>query len=1195
MPSGDVKVGRLAVDVALDLDNFERQMKKDVPRAAGQAGDRAGREFDRSFSGRMKGFFSGVKKSLFSMQSLFVGVFAALAVRVGKRLFDIGSAVEETRSKFETVFGASSASVQAFIDDFGRLAGVTRNEGREILGTLGAVSQGLGMARDASAGFATEIFKLSADIGSFNNLPTEDVAQRITAALTGERESLKRLGIVVTEVEVQQRALNDTNKENVKALTQAEKATATLAIITEKAGVAVGDLTRTQDSSANIARRLSARFRDMRDTIAESLMPAMSQLLQLMDENSDALDTFAAAFGTAVRDITVFIRLIPEVTRGLVELFRALDNVDPLTRAFRDIRDVFQGKKSIGDLSRSASEDISDAWKNIGTTIREALDEADREDVFQTFLRNTVRAANSVKKLDALQQTVLASVDAQNLSLEDQDRVQRTILAIEAQRLKLTTKIKKDTEDTGKAIKETAGQVERLTRSLGQMAQQMLRTGAPTTAPAPTRARAAQAAAAVIRGLLREGATEFALYQRVLDQLGVTLDELAEKYPILAREIEETTDQLKEAGERTDTLDDASGKLVDNLLTGARAAINMASGLGVLGDSAALTLNQLVELGTGIARIAAGDILGGGIAAGGALVGLIGGLFGGGESAEQKRLREEAESTADALRRLADSSDAVARLFGGLTGGQIGDVKLVGKAVADAIAEAVASEAEDRGERLSQDQLLDIFRTSFLDAVREFGLTLSDLEAISAETGIEISALTELMKGNTANVQEAKEEWQALTTAIAQSDFSRIFESFSGQMRLLALEFDLLDITDAVDQLARLRETVAEFFGPELAARFEGLNLAEFEAELEAVFQEIKDGTFDVLQLEGLTFDEFLQFLQQADGLIDQIGGTVAGLAAAIDELNADMSRLSFEFQVFGTDLQGQFDAVTDELNEALAEIFADVLDDPELTGQIADLVSQLGSDGVIDPDNPLAGLMAALADGSVKASGPLADLIGALGGAGASVMDFALTLGDFDLSTQAGRDAAREAIRDLVSTLGEDLPEGIRGVILTILGIINQAEAEAGAADADRQQRAQDRARERARVRERERAAAAATTSQDFERIGSITIEELARSQAALDLHSFLLTDIAATNRELVRLEGGSPLPFALGALASPPQPPVSVTGGAGFSIGQIGPIGPFFVPEGSDPGGIDYDAFSEIMMSRIREALRASGQLGF
>ena len=1101
MPKGlNIPAGTVALEVAAELDKFERQMKKDVPKAAKKGGDKAGKEFSRSFSGRMKGFFAGVKKSLFSMQGLFTAVFAGLAVRVGKELFTIGSAIEETRSKFETVFGASSASVEAFIDDFGRLAGVTRNEGREILGTLGAVSQGLGLARDASAGFATEIFKLSADIGSFNNLPTEDVVQRITAALTGERESLKRLGIVVTEVEVQQRALLDTGKENVKAITQAEKATATLAIITEKAGVAVGDLARTQGSSANRARRVTATFRELRDAVAVGLLPAFDQMITKLDISGDQ---------------------VAELT----------DDVSKLTAIF------FQSGRAIG---------------NVFTLVAAAID-----GIIQAILGSLALAANAIidivnllitqlNRVPGFEAPLLARFDAEGFvrrfTQAGKDIVQDTLDIVDAFKT-MGTVATEGLEKTGTAAEMAAGSVgtlgtaskeastgvDKLSKSIGEVAKQMNRLGA--TAPLPTRARLAENAAQVIRGLLNEGATEFALYQRVLDQLGVTLDELAEKYPILAREIEATTDQLKEAGERTDTLGDASGKLVDNLLTGARAAVNMASGLGVLGDSAALTLNQLVSLGEGIARIAAatttGGIIGGAVAAGGALFGFIGGLFGGGPSPNQLRLAKEAEETADALRLLAESADKVASVFGNLPGDLIADFQGFVADVTKEVRAEITRRAEERGGPIPVEEAQAIFAEEFRKALATFGITLSDLEDIAAATGIDLSALTALLEGTGEATFEALKEFDDLKAALAELDFSRIFDSFSGQMRLLALEFDLLDITDAVDQLALLRETVAEFFGPELAARFEGLNLDEFEAELQAVFQEIKDGTFDISQLQGLTFDEFLAFLQQADGLIDQIGTTVAGLAAAIDELNADTSRLSFEFQVLGTKSADQFAKLAKELNEAFEQ----------------------------------AGL-------------------------GVSI------------GTQLGP-GSRKDLQDLVKLLGEDLPEGMRSAILSLLRLVDEA-ASATAPRATRRVPTAARA-------EPERA------QQDFfERAGTIT--EVTGSQMLDELStiSFLVGQEVAISAEQLRLMGGTPPPLGAGAFSPPlgpaaflaPPPPPSHAGGGVFidvdvSLGGV----TFHPPDGfslSDLStfGPELDELARqievLIVERTRDGLAASGQTG-
>ena len=195
---------------------------------------------------------------------------------VSKQIFEIGAAAEEIASKFSTVFGPAADDVQLFIDRFGTMAGLSNTAARDVTATTGAIAQGMGFARDASAAFAIEVVRLAGDLSSFNNIPIEETSRAIQAALTGERESLKRLGIVVMEADVQQRALAMSGKDVVGALTQQEKAAATLQLITERAGVAVGDLARTQDSAANQARRVAAEVANIKEQLAVALLPVLS-------------------------------------------------------------------------------------------------------------------------------------------------------------------------------------------------------------------------------------------------------------------------------------------------------------------------------------------------------------------------------------------------------------------------------------------------------------------------------------------------------------------------------------------------------------------------------------------------------------------------------------------------------------------------------------------------------------------------------------------------------------------------------------------------------------------------------------------------------------------------------------------------------------------------------------------------------
>ncbi len=235
-------------------------------------------------------------KSLAAITAVAGGVLAALGV-IGKKIFDVTAGLIEIQSKFDTVFGPEGGKkVEKFLETFAVGVGLTTSQAQELTSVTGQVAQGMGMAQDKSAKFAMEVAKLSGDLGSFNNLPTAEIIRAINSALTGERESLKRLGIVVTEAEVQKLALAQANKEVAATLTQEEKAVASLALIHKKAGVAVGDVERTYGSLANRAKRINALFGELKNTIATALTPAFKHILGVIE--ADALKHFGSLMET---------------------------------------------------------------------------------------------------------------------------------------------------------------------------------------------------------------------------------------------------------------------------------------------------------------------------------------------------------------------------------------------------------------------------------------------------------------------------------------------------------------------------------------------------------------------------------------------------------------------------------------------------------------------------------------------------------------------------------------------------------------------------------------------------------------------------------------------------------------------------------------------------------------------------------
>ena len=158
----------LVAKLELNQAGFQTDLKKSV-KSASSAGEKM-----------RKGF---------KIAAVAVAAVSAAVVTLGIKLLNAGARAVATRSRFETVFGASTAAVDAFNKEFGKISGLSQQAFEDTIATTAAIAQGMGFAQDASAKFAIEITKVAGDLASFNGLRTEEVALAVNSALTGERES----------------------------------------------------------------------------------------------------------------------------------------------------------------------------------------------------------------------------------------------------------------------------------------------------------------------------------------------------------------------------------------------------------------------------------------------------------------------------------------------------------------------------------------------------------------------------------------------------------------------------------------------------------------------------------------------------------------------------------------------------------------------------------------------------------------------------------------------------------------------------------------------------------------------------------------------------------------------------------------------------------------------------------------------
>ncbi len=237
------------------------------------------------------------------------------------QIFEVGSVAEETASKYDTVFGPNIKEVNEFLDEFAVKAGLSNTEFKEIASTTGAVAQGFGFTGEQSKDLSIDLLKLAGDLSSFNNVPIEETSKAIIAGLAGENEMLKRYGIVVNETITERRALEMSGKDNANQLTQQERALAKFTLINEKAGVAVGDLDRTQDSAANTSRRVQAQLANIGEELSTKFLPLMADGLAFVEQilSSDEFETFSDGLYEVIDNIVLGIEFLTQNTEAGVE------------------------------------------------------------------------------------------------------------------------------------------------------------------------------------------------------------------------------------------------------------------------------------------------------------------------------------------------------------------------------------------------------------------------------------------------------------------------------------------------------------------------------------------------------------------------------------------------------------------------------------------------------------------------------------------------------------------------------------------------------------------------------------------------------------------------------------------------------------------------------------------------------------
>jgi len=190
------------------------------------------------------------------------------------------SDLQESTNAVNVVFGDSARIITAWGENAAEQAGLSQAAFNETATQIGVLLQQTGKDFDAVAEDTITLTQRAADLASIYNTDVKDATIALGAALRGESEPARRFGVLLSEAEVQAKALALGLGGVGRELTEAEKVQARYQIILDSTNAVAGDFARTNDDTANSLRVLRAQAENLAADLGQELLPIFADLLK---------------------------------------------------------------------------------------------------------------------------------------------------------------------------------------------------------------------------------------------------------------------------------------------------------------------------------------------------------------------------------------------------------------------------------------------------------------------------------------------------------------------------------------------------------------------------------------------------------------------------------------------------------------------------------------------------------------------------------------------------------------------------------------------------------------------------------------------------------------------------------------------------------------------------------------------------
>ena len=266
-------------DATTELNKLEAELKS-IPTPMQLMGQKI-----QDFGDKMQKAGQKIQKAgqaMTSVGSTLSRYVTAPVLAAGTAAVKLASDYEENLNKVDSAFKGSSDVVKDWAKEATKNFGMSESAALDATSLFGDMATSMGLSTDEAAAMSTSLAGLAGDMSSFKNIDIKTAMTALKGVFTGETESLKGLGVVMTETNL--KAFAEDMGLVYDEMTQAQKVTLRYKYVMQNTANAQGDYLRTSDGFANSIRTLKAETSNLGAAFGKELLPYITPLVQKATE-----------------------------------------------------------------------------------------------------------------------------------------------------------------------------------------------------------------------------------------------------------------------------------------------------------------------------------------------------------------------------------------------------------------------------------------------------------------------------------------------------------------------------------------------------------------------------------------------------------------------------------------------------------------------------------------------------------------------------------------------------------------------------------------------------------------------------------------------------------------------------------------------------------------------------------------------